>query len=74
MRRSIITDSSGKLDPEITRTVVEDPIITTAGANKEIVIASVFGGSLHVFSIQPPQNSKGKGRAVNTSNQPFSVR
>ncbi|KAG2220152.1 hypothetical protein INT45_013850, partial [Circinella minor] len=74
LRRSIITDSSGRLDPEITRTVVEDPIITTAGANKEIVIASVFGGSLHVFSIQPPQNSKGKGRAVNTSNQPFSVR
>ncbi|KAI9260637.1 UV-damaged DNA binding protein [Phascolomyces articulosus] len=71
--RSIVTDSSGKLDPEITRPV-EDPIITTAGTNKEIVIASVYGGFLHVFPIQPPKNSKGKGRAVTTSNQPFSVR
>ncbi|KAI8149358.1 CPSF A subunit region-domain-containing protein [Fennellomyces sp. T-0311] len=70
---SIVTDSSGKLEADITRPV-EDPIVTTAGVNKEMVIASVYGGLLHVFPIQPPKSSKGKGKATGVSNQPFSLR
>ncbi|KAI9493741.1 mono-functional DNA-alkylating methyl methanesulfonate N-term-domain-containing protein [Zychaea mexicana] len=69
---SVVTDSSGKLEPEITRPV-EDPIIITARPRKDVVIASIHGGFLHVFPIQSPKSSKGKGKAVGNS-QPFSVR
>lgn len=71
---AIITEQHGHPGHHPAR-LADDIFVRTIGRERNLVVASIYSGLLHVFPITPAPSGKGKGKAVsNLRPEPFAIR
>ncbi|CDS13709.1 hypothetical protein LRAMOSA05883 [Lichtheimia ramosa] len=71
---TIITEQHGHPGHHPAR-LADDIFVRTIGRERNLVVASIYSGLLHVFPITPAPSGKGKGKAVsNLRPEPFAIR
>ncbi|KAJ8655656.1 hypothetical protein O0I10_008745 [Lichtheimia ornata] len=74
IQSTIITEQHGHPGHHPAR-LADDIFVRTIGRERNLVVASIYSGLLHVFPIAPTPSGKGKAKAVNTLRpEPFAIR